>query len=87
MLFVNVNLKTISRIIQINYNRVKYLDINFREHVKRNYDNYLELIGGTNIMVEIDDCKFGKRKYSRGYRVEGVCVLRLVERTPSGGLY
>jgi hypothetical protein len=38
-------------------------------------------IDGENI-VECDESKFGKRKYHRGHRVEGVWVFGLVERTP-----
>jgi transposase-like protein len=39
-----------------------------------------EKIGGNGSMVEIDESKFGKRKYYRGYRVEGVWVLGLIEK-------
>lgn len=38
-------------------------------------------IGGENIIVEIDESKFGKRKYHRGHKVDGVWVLGMVERT------
>ena len=44
--------------------------------------SYLETkIGGEGIIVECDESKFGKRKYHRGHRVEGVWVFGLVERT------
>lgn len=36
---------------------------------------------GNSIIVEIDESKFGKRKYHRGHRVEGVWVVGGVERT------
>ncbi|CAB9531487.1 Inherit from opiNOG: protein Hydra magnipapillata [Seminavis robusta] len=39
-------------------------------------------IGGPGIEVEIDESKFGKRKYHRGHRVDGVWVFGGVERTP-----
>jgi transposase-like protein len=39
------------------------------------------LIGGDNIVVEIDESKFGLRKYHRGHRVEGVWVFGAFERT------
>lgn len=38
-------------------------------------------IGGEGVIVEIDESKFGKRKYNRGHRVEGVWVFGMVERT------
>jgi len=38
-------------------------------------------IGGEGIIVEIDESKFGKRKYNRGHRVEGVWVVGGVEIT------
>jgi transposase-like protein len=41
----------------------------------------IEPIGGENIVVEVDESKFGKVKYHRGHRVEGVWVVGLVERT------
>ncbi|CAB9509658.1 Inherit from opiNOG: protein Hydra magnipapillata [Seminavis robusta] len=39
------------------------------------------MIGGHNIIVEIDESKFAKRKYHRGRRVKGSWVLGMVERT------
>jgi len=39
------------------------------------------VIGGEGIIVEVDESKFGKRKYNRGHQVEGVWVLGGVERT------
>jgi transposase-like protein len=38
-------------------------------------------VGGPGIVVEIDESKFGKRKYNRGHRVEGVWVVGGIERT------
>jgi transposase-like protein len=37
-------------------------------------------IGGPNKTVEIDDSKFGKRKYHRGHRVQGQWIFGGVER-------
>jgi transposase-like protein len=38
-------------------------------------------IGGEGVIVELDESKFGKRKYNRGHHVEGVWVVGGVERT------
>ena len=40
-----------------------------------------EMIGGPGIIVEIDESKFGKRKYNRRHRVEGAWVFGGIERT------
>ena len=39
-----------------------------------------EAIGGPGKFVEIDESKFGKRKYNRGKRVEGIWVFGGIER-------
>jgi transposase-like protein len=39
------------------------------------------MIGGANVIVEVDETKFGKRKYHRGHRVDGAWVIVGVERT------
>ena len=39
-------------------------------------------IGGPGVVVEIDGSKFGKQKYHKGHRVDGVWVLGMVERAP-----
>jgi hypothetical protein len=47
--------------------------------VPRYYDEQ-EIIGGPNQVVEIDESKFGKRKYNRGHHVEGAWVLGMIEK-------
>jgi len=44
-------------------------------------------IGGEGIIVEIDESKFGKRKYNRGHRVEGIWVVGGVEITPERRMF
>lgn len=53
----------------------------FRTLVSTMLDEDNTLIGGKDIVVEIDETKLGKRKYHRGHRVEGVWLLVGVELT------
>ena len=46
-----------------------------------------ELIGGEGIEVQIDESKFGKRKYNRGHQVNGVWILGGVELTEERKLF
>jgi len=45
------------------------------------YYKNVEKIGGKGEIVEIDESKFGKRKYNRGHCVDGVWVLGAVEKS------
>jgi transposase-like protein len=53
----------------------------FRQLISDSLDEVDYCIGGQGIEVELDESKFGKRKYNRGRAVEGVWVLGGVERT------
>jgi len=39
-----------------------------------------KFIGGPNEMVEIDECKIGRRKYHRGRIIEGSWILGIIHR-------
>jgi transposase-like protein len=53
----------------------------FRQLVSESLANDDAIIGGDNVVVEIDESKFGKRKHNRGHYVEGVWVIGGVERS------
>lgn len=53
----------------------------FRELVADSLDDNNFRIGGQNVVVQIDESKFGLRKYHRGHRVDGVWVFGGVEMT------
>jgi ISXO2-like transposase domain len=52
----------------------------FRDIVFDKMITQFEPIGGEGKIVEIDESKFGKRKYNRGHRVEGQWVFGAYER-------
>ena len=39
-----------------------------------------DIVGGPDVTVEIDESKFGKRKFNRGKHVDGVWVFGGIER-------
>ena len=43
--------------------------------------NIDEFLGGDKMIIEVDESKFGKMKYSNGHEVEGVWILGMVERS------
>jgi transposase-like protein len=57
----------------------------YKKHLRQLVTDSLDtddtIIGGDGIIVQIDESKFGKRKYNRGHRVEGAWVLVGVEIT------
>jgi hypothetical protein len=65
----NINLCTIRKLLCKVYKRISL----------RYYKNFTKL-GGKDIIVEIDESKFGKRKYHKGHHVEGVWAFGIVER-------
>jgi transposase-like protein len=59
----------------------------FRQLVSGSLDDEDSIIGGEDIIVEIDESKFGKRKANRGHHVEGVWVVGGVERAENRRIF
>jgi transposase-like protein len=53
----------------------------YRQLVESSLDEDDTIIGGEGVEVQVDESKFGKRKYERGHRVEGAWVIGGVELT------
>jgi hypothetical protein len=65
----------------LNKNTVSSYLRRMRNFLEERYLDSLPIIGRPGIIVEVDESKFGKRKYNRGHGVDGVWVLGMVERT------
>jgi hypothetical protein len=59
----------------------------FRQLVGQSLDDEDCQIGGHNIVVEVDESKFSRRKYNRGHAVDGAWILGGVERTDAKRLF
>lgn len=59
----------------------------FRELVADSLNELDFVIGGKNVIVQIDESKFGRRKYNRGHHVEGVWIFGGVEKTPERKMF
>jgi transposase-like protein len=75
------NNKTIMNITGHSKPTITNFISNLRQLVSASLVRDDTIIGGEGVIVEIDESKFGKRKYNRGHRVEGVWVIGGVERT------
>src|SRR5215468_10364451 len=53
----------------------------FGQLVSSHLEDAQEQIGGPGVIVEVDESKFGKRKYHRGHPVDGAWVFGGIERT------
>ena len=68
--------------VGLNKNTVSSYLKRMRTLIEGRYLDSLPVIGEPGIIVEVDESKFGKRKYNRGHGVDGVWVLGMAERTP-----
>ncbi|KAG0442322.1 hypothetical protein DMUE_0356 [Dictyocoela muelleri] len=71
--------------LEVDGKKVRGILINFGRLVIQ--FNRKFLIGGDQLVVEIDESKFGKRKYNRGHRVRGTWVVGGVERSESRKIF
>jgi transposase-like protein len=76
----NQNLKVIGQELRLSNKTCVKLSKFFRSVVFDKMVTKFEPIGGVGKTVEIDESKFGKRKYNRGHRVNGQWVLGGYER-------
>lgn len=67
--------KEIQHELKLSNKTVVEWTIFFRECITMIMIKHSEPIGGQDIEVEIDESKFGKRKYYRGHRVEGQWIF------------
>jgi transposase-like protein len=73
----------ISYILEVDRKSIWRLMKKVADIVVEKYYNTNELIGGENMIIEVDESKFGKRKYHRRHHVDGVWILGMVEKTGS----
>lgn len=53
----------------------------YREMIVDTLKEHEQKIGGEGIVVEVDESKFGRRKYHRGRVIDGVWIIGGIERT------
>ncbi|KCZ80672.1 hypothetical protein H312_01928 [Anncaliia algerae PRA339] len=49
--------------------------------VPKYYSSFIP-IGGSDVIIETNESKFGRRKYNKGHRVEGVWALDALNEPP-----
>lgn len=72
--------KLIAYILRINPCTVRRILKKVSEILVPSYYKATELLGGDSQIIEIDESKFGKRKYIRGHHVDGVWILGMIEK-------
>lgn len=73
---------TIGKVTGNSNNTVISMMRYFRQLVCDSLDLEDCTVGGEGVVVEIDEAKFGKRKFNVGHKVDGAWVLGGIERTP-----
>jgi hypothetical protein len=76
----NISQKDISELMGLSRKAIGRYSRIMRDLIFDKMINRFEPIGGNGKIVEIDESKFGKRKYHKGHRVEGQWVFGGIER-------
>ena len=76
----NCELQTVEKLASISSKTASKLNKFLYEVVLSMAEANSEPIGGKGKIVEIDESKFGRRKYNKGHKVDGVWVFGGVER-------
>jgi transposase-like protein len=87
LVLLNATYRTINSILRVNKDTVLRIKKGIYLMLKKEFNRNKMMIGGKDVIVEVDESKFGKRKYNRGHRVEGVWVFGGVEKTPERKIF
>lgn len=77
----NTKIKTICDIIGLSKLSIRRILKKFWIVLDNMKNQYCYKIGGDGIIIEVDESKFGKRKYNKGHKVDGVWIIGCVERS------
>ncbi|KCZ78310.1 hypothetical protein H311_00660, partial [Anncaliia algerae PRA109] len=77
----NITHTSVKNITSFSENTIVKINRKIKERIAHSIKPESLRIGGPGIFVELDESKFGKRKYNRGHRVEGAWVFAGVEKT------
>lgn len=76
----NLEIQKISKYINVSKKTVGQWCLAFREVLYEYFSINPKPIGGPGSIIEIDESKFGKRKYNRGHTVEGQWVFGGIDK-------
>jgi ISXO2-like transposase domain len=78
-LYVATN--AICELLEVNKNTVCRIRKKITTLLYKDFITKGLVIGGEEIVVEVDETKMGRRKYNKGHKVDGVWILGMVEKT------
>ncbi|KAM0686421.1 hypothetical protein COBT_002354 [Conglomerata obtusa] len=81
LFFFEVKIKNIAKISEVNKKTVKTIILSVLRCIKKFVKKNSFLLGGDEIIVEMDESLFGKRKYNRGRIKKQSWVVGIIERT------